>query len=123
MNGLTWRVLMVDADDPILVDRTGSMTIAVTDPPGLAVCVSRDVQHEMVERVLIHELGHCAMYSYGLIEDIHRMCLPSCWVEAEEWVCNFLADYGLQIFSSVHDILGDGALGYVSSQLCTICGR
>lgn len=113
MNGYSWRVCYVDADDPMLVDRTGRATVATTDPGTLTVYILRDLDGEFLTRVLIHELGHCAMFSFSLLDDIHRMVHPRYWQEAEEWVCNFIADYGMTIFDTAYAILGDRAIAVV----------
>ena len=113
MNGYSWRVCYVDADDPMLVDRTGRVTVATTDPGTLTVYILRDLDGEFLTRVLIHELGHCAMFSFGLLDDIHRMVHPRYWLEVEEWVCNFIADYGMTIFDTAYAILGDRAIAVV----------
>lgn len=113
MNGYSWRVCYVDADDPMLVDRTGRVTVATTDPGTLTVYILRDLDGEFLNRVLIHELGHCAMFSFGLLDDIHRMVHPRYWLEVEEWVCNFIADYGMTIFDTAYAILGDRAIAVV----------
>ena len=113
MNGYSWRVCYVDADDPMLVDRTGRVTVATTDPGTLTVYILRDLDGAFLTRVLIHELGHCAMFSFGLLDDIHRMVHPRYWLEAEEWVCNFIADYGMTIFDTAYAILGDRAIAVV----------
>lgn len=113
MNGYSWRVCYVDADDPMLVDRTGRVTVATTDPGTLTVYMLRDLDGEFLTRVLIHELGHCAMFSFGLLDDIHRMVHPRYWLEVEEWVCNFIADYGMTIFDTAYAILGDRAIAVV----------
>lgn len=47
-------------------------------------------------RVLIHEICHCVLYSYGLLYDIHKAVKKDYWILAEEWICNFLCDYGLE---------------------------
>lgn len=47
------------------------------------------------------------------MDDIHRMCHPSYWIEAEEWVCNFLADYGTMVFDAAYSVLGDDAVSVV----------
>lgn len=47
------------------------------------------------------------MFSFDLLRDIHRMVHPEYWLEAEEWVCNFIADYGLLIFSCLDAIDGN----------------
>lgn len=113
MNGYSWRVCYVDADDPMLVDRTGRVTVATTDPGTLTVYILRDLDGVFLSRVLIHELGHCTMFSFGLLDDIHRMVHPRYWLEAEEWVCNFIADYGMTIFDTAYAILGDRAIAVV----------
>lgn len=97
----------------MLVDRTNTMTVATTDPETLTVYLSKDLSGDFLIKVLLHELGHCAMYSFGLLDDIHRMVDPKHWIEAEEWVCNFFADYGFKIFSIAYDVVGFDALGYI----------
>lgn len=53
------------------------------------------------------------MVSFNLLDDIHRMVRPEYWFEAEEWLCNFLADYGIRLFSVAYELLGDYALQYI----------
>lgn len=117
MNGYSWRVCFVDGDDPMLVDRTGTLTVGTTDPVTLRVYISRDLDGSMLTRVLIHELGHCTMFSFGLLDDIRRMVHPRYWLEAEEWVCNFIADYGMKIFTVAYDILGNRAIDIVPYEI------
>lgn len=117
MNGYIWRVRFVEPNDPMLVDRTGTLTVATTDPTNLQVYLSRELQGDFLIQVLLHELGHCALYSFNLIDDIHRMVMPEHWIEAEEWVCNFIADYGFRIFSAAYDILGADALKLIPAEL------
>lgn len=105
----TWHVVFVKPNSDLLVDRTGKLTVATTDPQTRCVYLSTNLNGDFLNRVLIHELGHCAMISYGLLDDIHRMVKPEYWIEAEEWVCNFMADYGVKIFSEAYRILGDDA--------------
>lgn len=107
MNGYLWRVKIVSPNDPMLVDRTGVLTVATTDPSTLCIYISGALSGSFLTRVLIHELGHCALYSFDLLSDIHRMAYPEYWVEAEEWVCNFIADYGLAIFETGNAVLQD----------------
>lgn len=107
MNGYLWRVCYVDPNDPMLVDRTGTLTVATTDPATMCVYISNVLHGDFLWRVVIHELGHCAIFSFGLADDIHKMTYPKYWVEAEEWVCNFIANYGLSIFEAGHCVLDD----------------
>lgn len=101
--------MFVDPRSDLLVDRTGTLTVATTDPNTRCVYISNALSGDLLNRVLIHELGHCVMISYNLLDDIHRMVYPEYWVEMEEWICNFIADYGLQIFTAAYQILGDDA--------------
>lgn len=117
MNGYLWRICFVAHDDPMLVDRTGEVTVATTDPRTLCVYISEELDGLFLTRVLVHELGHVTMYSFDLVGDIHRMVEPRYWVEAEEWVCNFIADYGMKIFSTAYRIMGDRALTVVPHEL------
>lgn len=106
MNGDLWEVKFVDQNSPELVDRTGNRRVATTDPRRLCVYLSAELQGDFLLTVLIHELGHCAMVSYDLLDEVHRMVRPEYWIEAEEWICNFIADYGLRIFKAAYSILG-----------------
>lgn len=117
MNGYLWKVFFVDPNSELLVDRTGILRIATTDPVTYCVYLSNTLKGDLLNRVLIHELGHCTMISFHLLEDIHRMVKPDYWIEAEEWVCNFIADYGLQIFSTAYSILGEEAWIFVPYEL------
>ena len=117
MNGYLWRVRFVDPDSDLLVDRTDTKTIATTDPETYCIYLSNALRGDLLNKVLIHELGHCTMISFHLLDDIHRMVKRRYWMEAEEWVCNFIADYGLRIFSTAYRILGDEAWIFVPYEL------
>lgn len=117
MNGYLWKVIFVDPGSDLLVDRTGNLTVATTDPETYCMYVSTDISGDFLKKVLVHELGHCCMISFGLIDDIHRMVKPKYWIDAEEWVCNFIADYGLKIFSIAYSIVGDDAWIFIPYEL------
>lgn len=117
MNGYLWRVYFVDPDSDLLVDRTDTKTIATTDPETYCIYLSNALRGDLLNKVLIHELGHCTMISFHLLDDIHRMVKRRYWMEAEEWVCNFIADYGLRIFFTAYQILGEEAWIFVPYEL------
>lgn len=106
MNGDYWAVRTVKARDPMLVDRTNTLTVATTDPKTKTVYLSEVLQGDFLMTVFIHELAHCALYSFGLLNEIHRMTKPKYWIEMEEFICNFLADFGLRIFRIAFSTLG-----------------
>lgn len=117
LNGYEWKIIFVNRRDAMLVDRTGNIRLATTDPTVRTVYLSEDLYGEELITVLIHELAHCTMISFGLLYDIHKMVKPAFWVDAEEWVCNFIADYGLKIFSIAYRVLGENALYVVPKEL------
>lgn len=117
MNGYLWCVRYVDPESNYLIDRTGALTLATTDPDTLCVYISNELQGDFLIRVLVHEIGHCALFSFDLLGEIHKVVDPYYWIEAEEWVCNFIADYGLKIFSVARSILGDNAWVFIPYEL------
>lgn len=117
VNGYLWKVRFVNPNDYVLIDRTFVKTVGVTDPDTMTIYLSDNLRREFLNRVLIHELGHCIMVSYGLVEEIHRMCKKRYWVDMEEFCANLLADYGRQVFGIAYSILGNEAIRIVPYQM------
>lgn len=117
MGGTLWRVVIVPPDSFELIDRTGTLTVATTDPSSNTMYLSEDLTGEFLARVVIHELGHCAMISFGLIDEIRRLVPPRNWVEMEEFCCNLIADYGYTIYSDAYHILGEQALYLIPAEI------
>ena len=105
MNGVLWRVKFVSPGSRILVDPFGESRLATTDPISQTVYLSRSLDRQTQEVVFLHELGHCTLFSYGLLSELRKAVRPELWSEAEEWVCNFIADYGQEIFQVADDIM------------------
>ena len=117
MNGYFWRVQTVPPDSPMLIDRTGNHTVATTDPATQCIYLSDTLEGSFLNRVLLHELGHVVMLSYGLILSIRANLPQHLWVPAEEWCCNLIADYGEEIFAKAYAILGDQAWSVIPKNL------
>lgn len=113
ISGDLWHVRFTNSYNPILVDRTLRKTIGVTDPETMTIYLSNKLRGQLLNRVIIHELGHATLYSTGLLDELHRMVYPEYWIEAEEGLCNFLADYGNQIFGIAYSVLGEQAIHVV----------
>ena len=103
------HVKFVDPTSLELVDRTGKQRVATTDPNTFCIYLSNNLRGDFLNTVFIHELGHCVMVSYNLLYEIHKMVKQEFWIEAEEWICNFISDYGMQIFKIAYGILGSKA--------------
>lgn len=117
LNGMDWTVEQVHPSSQMLVDRTGTLTVATTDPKTQTVYLSEKLQGPFLIKVLLHELGHCVMVSYDLLSYIHEAVYQDKWVEAEEWMCNFISDYGFKIFSAAYELVGDDAWRFVVSEM------
>lgn len=120
VNGDDWRVSRVVWDDPVLVDRTGSLCIATTDPKTMTVYLADWLEGSLLARVLIHEMAHATIWSNGLISKIRRMVNPEHWIEAEEWICNFMADYGMKIYNDASVVLGGKAIDCIPSSIAAL---
>ena len=108
-NGQKWRVVRVGPNSPALVDRSGRLTVGTTEPQSRLICLSNALSGDELARVTIHELAHAAMISFGLLDDIGRWARPDMRVEAEEWCCNFMAEYGMTVFSTAYALVGPSA--------------
>lgn len=117
MNGDLWRVKTVGPYSPKLIDRTRQLKVATTDPVTHCVYISDRLEGDFFSTVLIHELGHCVMISYGLIDYIHDHVEPQYWIDVEEFICNFLADYGLMVFRIAYELYGDDAIRIIPLEL------
>ena len=113
MNGLHWNVLWTNPTDPILVDRTNVLTVAVTDPDTMTIYLSNKLSGEFLTRVVLHELSHAMMYSYHYLDEIHRYCKKRYWIEMEELIANLIADRAYEIFQRAYDVVGDEAIRFV----------
>lgn len=106
LNGDVWRPVLVDRDDPRLIDRTGTSRLATTDPSAMCVYLSNGLRGLDLEVVSTHEVGHCAMHSYGLLDSLHVVIPEDTWVDVEGWVCNYLANRGREIIRAASTALG-----------------
>lgn len=116
MNDYLWKVITVPANSRYLLSRTGP-TVGTTDPNTLCVYISDELTGEFKKRVIAHEMGHAACFSFNLIPQIRACCYPDRYIDMEEFICNFVADYGEMIFSITYKILGDSALEQVPYHL------
>lgn len=120
MNDDLWKIQFVGAQSPKLVDRTNILTVATTDPQTMTVYLSDHLRGDFLMTVFIHELGHCALYSFGLMDEIRAMVYPKYWVKMEEFICNFLADFGFQIFKIAFSTMGYEAWRIIPSEMKNI---
>lgn len=110
MNGYLWKVISVPANSSYLVDRQGVLTVATTDPNTLCIYLSEELHGNFKKRVIAHEMGHACCFSFHLLDEIHACCYPKRRIQMEEFICNFVAEYGELIYTLTYKVLGDSAL-------------
>lgn len=117
MNGDLWKVRFTSPQNPVLVDRTHTLTAAVTDPETMTIYLADNLYGGFLQKVLIHELSHAVMYSYDLVSEIHRMCKKKYWIPMEEFCANLIANYGSEVFGIAYSVLGNQAIHIVPYHL------
>lgn len=95
MNGYRWDIMIVPRTSEKLMRSDGIYSLGVTDNNDKAVYIVSGLSEDMFERVLCHELCHCAAFSYGIHMDI----------ETEEIVADFFSLYGREIINVADKIL------------------
>lgn len=122
MNGSLWNVMEVYSDSPYLVDRTGKLTLATTDPMTHYIYLSNALSGDFRRKVLVHELTHVCLWEYDILEDIERFSKPEHRIDMEELVCNIMADYAYEIYDKAYKIIGEDAIHQASNALEKLCG-
>ena len=113
VNRIEWTLVPVEPDNTQLLYELGNYRLTITDFPkskftilrsGLWIVIltktlkrsgkrksniNKAIGRDYDIRVLIHEICHCVLYSYGLLYDIHKADKKDYWILAEEWICNF----------------------------------
>ena len=94
INGKTWYIRLVRSDSPMLMRSNGSYTVGMCDRTTQIIYISNLLQGKFLRKVLLHEITHSAMFSYGI--DMS--------VEQEEMFCDLLATYGDEIIGIVDNM-------------------
>ena len=88
------NIRLVRSDSPMLMRSDGSYTVGMCDRTTQTIYISDLLQGKFLRKVLIHEITHSAMFSYGI--DMS--------VEQEEMFCDLLATYGDEIIGIVDNV-------------------
>ena len=117
MNGMLWSIRFVNPNSDILIDRTLSKTVAVTDPDTMTIYLSNQLSGNFLTTVVLHELSHAMMVSYGYLDIIHKYCKKRYWIDMEELIANLISQQAKEIFERAYDIVGDEAIRFVPYEL------
>jgi len=91
---------------PLLIDRTGTLRIATTDPETRTINVSTNVTLPNLDSVLLHEVAHAITVSYGLLQPLRSLIPPELWVIVEEWAVELLEKYSTEAIIITSESLG-----------------
>ena len=94
INNKTWNIRHVQSDNHMLMRSDRSYTVGMCDRETQTIYISELLQDKFLRNVLIHEVCHSAMFSYGI--DMS--------VEQEELFCDLVATYGDEIFDVVDNL-------------------
>lgn len=97
VNGLNWRISLVEPHSDMLKRSDGTITLGVTDNNDRTVYMNNRLSYDMFDKILCHELCHVFSFSYGL----H---IP---IEIEEMIADFLSTYGRDVIDVADNILKD----------------
>ena len=89
INGITWYMIRVRSDSHMLMRSDGSITVGMCDRETQTIYVSDALHGRFLRKVLLHEICHSAMFSYGI--DMS--------VDQEELFCDLLSTYGDEIIA------------------------
>lgn len=106
VNGLNWKVVFTNDPKDLIVD--GSIRLGVTDKNSLTVFLSDTLTGDMLEKVLLHELTHVWLFSYGY--DLDR--------ETEELISTFVGEHGRELRSRLDICLCDSVYGSYRHLCC-----
>ena len=65
INGIWWKLYFVSPSDPMLFRSDGSLTLGACDNEINTIFINKELDDELLKKVLCHEIVHAAMFSYG----------------------------------------------------------
>lgn len=95
INGVEWILFLVDPFDRHLYRADGSLTIGMCDNNYHQIYIRNDLYDDKFWLVLVHELTHASLFSYGI--DLSRCC-------HEELIADYVATHGEEIIAIAKDV-------------------
>lgn len=95
INGLSWRVRFVSPTHPMLLTPSLTCALGVCDKPTQTIYVNETLSQRKMKKVLIHELTHAFVFSYG----------ESFLYDDEERLADFVSKYAQKIIKKTESII------------------
>ena len=106
VHGELWGVARVPADSPLLIDRTDTQRLAVTDPTTRMVYVSDELRPPLLDRVMLHEVAHAITVSWGLLHELRHDATRGDIIGVEEWAAQLVENHAIEAVQAASDALG-----------------
>lgn len=94
INGYEWKIEFTDKEQDLIVN--GTVRLGVADRNERKIYLYSGLYGKMLRKVLIHELTHAWLFSYGYRLDR----------ETEEMLCSFLDSHAEDILSNADFLIG-----------------
>lgn len=95
MNGRRWHIVAVNGNSASLMRSDGSYALGMCDGNRRIIYVNSALHGAKLKKVLIHEITHACMFSYGI----------NLGLETEEVFCDLMATHGTRIIKTADRIL------------------
>lgn len=82
VNGYEWEITFVNGNEPKM-NADGKLQFGLTEFIEQKISIRDDLSDRATRTTVIHELGHCFLFAYGIDSGIYD----------EEAMCNFLGNY------------------------------
>lgn len=106
INGDLWVIHKVSLASPLLIDRTGSLKIAVADGAAKEIYISETVVPSLLDAVVLHEIAHAITMSYGLLPYLRQGVPEDAWVRMEENAVGMMEQFGIEALALASSVLG-----------------
>lgn len=97
INDIEWNIVFTNNTEE-LQRSDGSVTFGVTDVNLLEIFIWSSLRGRMLRKVMIHELSHAFIFSYGYFLTL----------EEEEFLCSFIDTYAEDIIEYTDNVLTKG---------------
>ena len=94
INGLKWKIKMVNPSNPALRYKDGTYTLGMCDRDSKTIYLAENLEGSMLKKVLCHEIVHAAMFSYDVYLSL----------EQEEVIADIIATYGNEIINITNKV-------------------
>lgn len=99
-----WLVKPVKSCDPVLVDKTGHLRAATTDPLSKTINLSVGVEPPLLDKVVLHEVAHAMVFSHGLLS-IFSAFSPEEINLIEEWAAQLIETHSIDAIEKASSLL------------------